>query len=63
MSNYIEQSKIDYVRIYKDEVDYNTFLDYCSMPHSVLSEDKESVYFYTISQNDVNPLKHLKAGE
>ena len=61
--NYIDSSKVSYVRIYKEEIDYNTFLDYCSMPHSVLSEDKESVYFYTISQNNVNPLKHLKAGE
>ena len=61
--NYIDSSKVSYVRIYKEEIDYNTFLDYCSMPHSVLSEDKESVYFYTISQNNVNPLKQLKAGE
>ena len=43
--------------------DYDIFLNYCSMPHAVLSNDKESVYFYTISQNNVNPLKHLKAGE
>ena len=61
--NYIDSSEVSYVRIYKEEIDYNTFLDYCSMPHSVLSEDKESVYFYTISQNNVNPLKQLKAGE
>ena len=63
LKNYIDSSKVSYVRIYKEEIDYNTFLDYCSMPHSVLSEDKESVYFYTISQNNVNPLKQLKAGE
>ena len=63
LKNYIDSSEVSYVRIYKEEIDYNTFLDYCSMPHSVLSEDKESVYFYTISQNNVNPLKHLKAGE
>ena len=63
LKRYIDSSKVDYLRIYKEEIDYNTFLDYCSMPHSVLSEDKESVYFYTISQNNVNPLKHLKAGE
>ena len=61
--NYIDSSEVSYVRIYKEEIDYNTFLDYCSMPHSVLSEDKESVYFYTISKDNVNPLKHLKAGE
>ena len=61
--NYVNSSEVSYVRIYKEEIDYNTFLDYCSMPHSVLSEDKESVYFYTISQNNVNPLKQLKAGE
>lgn len=60
ISNYINSSKIDYVRIYKDEVDYNTFLNYCSMPHAVVSNDKESVYFYTISKNDVNPSKHLE---
>ena len=63
LKNYIDSSEVSYVRIYKEETDYNTFLDYCSMPHSVLSEDKESVYFYTISQNNVNPLKQLKAGE
>ena len=63
LKRYIDSSEVSYVRIYKEEIDYNTFLDYCSMPHSVLSEDRESVYFYTISQNNVNPLKHLKAGE
>ncbi len=56
--NYIDSYKVDYLRIYKDEVDYNTFLDYCSMPHAVVSNDKESVYFYTISQSNVNPYKH-----
>ena len=59
LKNYIDSSKIDYIRIYKDEVNYNTFLDYCSMPHAVISNDKESVYFYTISQSNVNPSKHL----
>ena len=65
MSNYIDSSKVDYVRIYKDEVDYNTFLDYCSMPHAILSKEDngESVYFYTISQNDVNQSKHLEPEE
>ena len=60
IKKYIDSSKLDYVRINKDEVNYNTFLDYCSMPHAVVSNDKESVYFYTISQNDVNPSKHLE---
>ena len=65
INRYIEQSKADYVRIYKDEVGYNTFLDYCSMPHAILSKEDngESVYFYTISQNDVNPSKHLEPEE
>ena len=63
LKRYVDSSEVSYVRIYKEEIDYNTFLDYCSMPHSVLSEDKESVYFYTISQNNVNPSKQLKAGE
>lgn len=60
LNTYIDSSKVDYVRIYKDEVDYNTFLDYCSMPHAVLSKDKESVYFYTVSQQNINPNKHLE---
>ena len=62
IKSYIDSSKIDYVRIYKDEVDYDTFLNYCSMPHAILSKEDggESVYFYTISQNNVNPLKHLE---
>ena len=63
LKRYVNSSEVSYVRIYKEEIDYYTFLDYCSMPHSVLSEDRESVYFYTISQNNVNPLKQLKAGE
>ena len=60
IQSYIDSSKIDYVRINKDEINYDIFLNYCSMPHAVLSNDKESVYFYTISQNDVNPSKHLE---
>ena len=62
LKNYIDSSKVDYVRIYKDEVDYNTFLDYCSMPHAVLSkeDDGNSVYFYTVSQQNINPDKHLE---
>lgn len=63
--NYIDSSKVDYVRIYKDEVGYDAFLNYCSMPHAVVSkeDDGESVYFYTISQNDVNQSKHLEPEE
>lgn len=62
LNTYIDSSKVDYVRIYKDEVDYNTFLDYCSMPHAVLSteDDGNSVYFYTVSQQNINPNKHLE---
>ena len=63
IKRYIDSSKIDYVCIYKDEVNYNTFLNYCSMPHAVVSNDKKSVYFYTISQNNVNPSKHLEPEE
>ena len=65
LNAYIDSSKVDYVRIYKDEVDYDTFLNYCSMPHAVVSkeDDGESVYFYTISQNDVNPSNHLEPEE
>ena len=63
--NYIDSSKIDYVRIYRDEVGGGAFKLYCNMPHAIISEedDRASVYFYTISQNNVNPLKQLKAGE
>ena len=62
LNKYIDSSKVDYVRIYKDEVDYNTFLDYCSMPHAVLSkeDDGNSVYFYTVSQQNISPDKHLE---
>lgn len=62
LNTYIDSSKVDYVRIYKDEVDYNTFLDYCSMPHAVLSieDGGNSVYFYTVSQQNINPDKHLE---
>ena len=63
--SYIDSSKIDYVRIYRDEVGGGAFKLYCNMPHAIISEeeDRASVYFYTISQNNVNPLKQLKAGE
>ena len=63
IKRYIDSSKIDYVRIHKDEIDYNVFLNYCSVPHAVVSNDKESVYFYTISQSNVNPSKHLEPEE
>lgn len=59
-AKYIDSSKVDYLRINKDEIDYDVFLNYCSMPHAVVSKDKESVYFYTISKSNVNPLKHLE---
>ena len=62
LKNYIDSSKVDYVRINKDEVDYDTFLNYCSMPHAVVSNNKESVCFYTVSQDNVIPSKHLEPG-
>ena len=60
--SYIDSSKIDYVRIYRDEVGGGAFQIYCKMPHAVVSESDEraSVCFYTISQNDINPSKHLE---
>lgn len=65
LSEYIDSSKIDYVRIYKNEVGTGIFDYYCREPHAVLSkeDDGESVYFYTISKNDVNPSKHLEPEE
>ena len=61
--NYIDSSKVDYLCIYKDEVDPRVFDSICSMPHAILSNDEEYVYFYTISQNNVNPSKHLEPEE
>ena len=61
--NYIDSSKVDYLCIYKDEVDPGVFDSICAMPHAVMSNDGEYVYFYTISQNDLNPSKHLKPEE
>ena len=61
--NYIDSSKVDYLRIYRDEVDPGVFDSICAMPHAILSNDGEYVYFYTISQNDVNPSKHLEPEE
>ena len=60
--NYIDSSKIDYVRIYRDEVGGGAFKLYCNMPHAIISEeeDRVSVYFYTISKDNVNPSKHLE---
>ena len=58
--NYIDSSKVDYLRICKDEVDPGVFDSICAMPHAILSNDGELVCFYTISQNDVNPSKHLE---
>jgi len=62
LKNYIDSSKVDYLRIYKDEVDPAVFDSICAMPHAVMSEedDEELVYFYTISQKDINPSKHLE---
>ena len=61
--NYIDSSKVDYLCIYKDEVDPGVFDSIYAMPHAILSNDGEYVYFYTISQNDVNPSKHLEPEE
>lgn len=61
--NYIDSSKVDYLCIYKDEVDPGVFDSICAMPHAILSNDEEYVYFYTISQNNVNPSKHLEPEE
>lgn len=63
LSKYINSSIVDYVRIYKNEVGTGIFECYCQMPHAIISNDNESVYFYTISQNDVNPSKHLEPEE
>lgn len=63
LRKYIDSSKVDYVRIYKNEVGTEIFECYCKMPHATISNDNESVYFYTISQNDVNPSKHLEPEE
>ena len=61
LKKYIDSSKIDYVRIYRDEVGGGEFQIYCKMPHAIVSEedDRASVCFYTISQKDVIPSKHL----
>lgn len=60
--NIVDSSIVSYVRIYKDEVGDEAFSDYCLMPHSVLSKEDNgnSVYFYTISQNNIDPSKHLE---
>ena len=63
LKRYVDSSKVDYLRIHKDEVDLIVFDSICAMPHAILSNDGELVYFYTISQNNVNPLKQLKDGE
>lgn len=61
--NYIDSSKVDYLRIYKEEIDPGVFDSICAMPHAVMSNDGEYVYFYTISQEDVNPSKLLEPEE
>ena len=65
LSKQIDSSMIDYVRIYKDEVGYDAFLNYCSMQHAVVSkeDDGNSVYFYTVPQQNINPSKHLEPEE
>ena len=63
--SYIDSSKIDYVRIYRDEVGGGAYKLYCKMPHAIISEeeDRASVYFYTISKDNVNPSKHSEPEE
>ena len=60
--NIVDSSIVSYVRIYKDEVGEKAFSDYCLIPHAVLSKEDNgnSVYFYTISQNNIDPSKHLE---
>ena len=60
--NIVDSSIVSYVRIYKDEVGEEAFSDYCLIPHAVLSKEDNgnSVYFYTISQNNIDPSKHLE---
>ena len=62
IKSYVDSSKIDYVRIYRDEVGGGAFQIYCKMPHAIISEeeDRASVCFYTISKDNVNPSKHLE---
>ena len=65
IKRYIDSSKIDYVRIYRDEVGAGAFQIYCKMPHAIISEeeDRASVYFYTISKDNVNTSKHSEPEE
>lgn len=63
IKRYIDSAKVDYLRIYKDEVDPGVFDSICAMTHAVMSNDGEYVCFYTISQNDVNPSKLLEPEE
>ena len=65
IKRYIDSSKIDYVRIYRDEVGGGAFQIYCKMPHAIISEeeDRASVYFYTISKDNVNTSKHSEPEE
>ena len=62
IKSYVDSSKIDYIRIYIDEVGGGAFQIYCKMPHAIISEedDRASVYFYTIYKDNVNPSKHLE---
>ena len=65
IKRYVDSSKIDYVRIYRDEVGGGAFQIYCKMPHAIISEeeDRASVYFYTISKDNVNQSKHSEPEE
>ena len=65
IKSYVDSSKIDYVRIDRDEVGGGAFQIYCKMPHAIISEeeDRASVYFYTISKDNINPSKHLEPEE
>ena len=62
LKRYVDSSKVSYVRIYRDEVGGGAFKLYCNMPHAIISEeeDRASVYFYTISKDNVDPSKHLE---
>ena len=65
LKNYVDSSEVSYVRIYRDEVGGGAFKLYCKMPHAIISEeeDRASVYFYTISKDNVNPSKHSEPEE
>lgn len=48
--------KINHIKIYKNEVDSHTFLEYLDMPHAILNSenrDDEFIVFYTINKRDI----------